>query len=112
MAAISCAVHPTSASRRAAALRRPCAEQCGSPALSHSCQNHFENAIAVKGPPYWGCQKGQMVTRSRGNDCSKVEVHRNYKLGAGLLLLDAKRALTNVLLPHANHVTAPLPGVE
>ena len=53
-----------------------------------------------------------MVTRSRGNDCSKVEVHRNYKLGAGLLLLDAKRALTNVLLPHANHVTAPLPGVE
>src|SRR5262245_1406416 len=51
IAPISCAVHPASARRRAAALRSPWAEQCGSPALSHSSRNQRLNADPWKGPP-------------------------------------------------------------
>jgi hypothetical protein len=49
--AISCALHPDSARRRAAALRSPCAEQCGSPARSHAFLNQSENPADVNGFP-------------------------------------------------------------
>jgi hypothetical protein len=52
MAPISCAVQPASARRRAAAFLNPCAEQCGSPALSHySRRNQWVKVVAANGPP-------------------------------------------------------------
>src|SRR5262249_8645317 len=63
IAPISWAVHPASASRRAAALRSPWAEQCGSPALSHSSRNQRLKADPWKGLP---CLVVTNVRWSRG----------------------------------------------
>lgn len=49
--AISCVVHKASASRLAAALRNPCAEQCGSPASLHCSRNQFPKPAAVNDLP-------------------------------------------------------------
>jgi hypothetical protein len=43
---------------------------------------------------------------------SKFGMDRNADLGVGLLLNQAKTPIANVLAPQADHIGAPLSGVE
>lgn len=51
MAAICFSLHPASAKRRQAALRRPWAEQCAKPASSHLSLNQFPKPAWLNGAP-------------------------------------------------------------
>src|SRR5580693_279382 len=53
-----------------------------------------------------------MIARRRINDGAQVRVNRNAQLDSGLLLLDGKYAVANMLAPHSKNVAPALACVE
>src|SRR5262245_6458484 len=60
-----------------------------------------------------GDEKCQVLARRRVEHRLPVRMHRDRRqLGAGFLLFHCERAIADVLAAHADHVGAPLRGVE
>jgi hypothetical protein len=57
-------------------------------------------------------QESQVIRRMRGQDFLKIRVNRDLQNHAGLLLTNHDEAVADMLAPHADHVTAPLCGVQ
>ena len=53
-----------------------------------------------------------MLARRGIEHRTQVRMHRDRKLRTSLLLPDRQHASLDVLTPHADHIAAPLAGVE
>jgi hypothetical protein len=59
-----------------------------------------------------GRQECQMAARRCSDNSREFRVHRNGEFGAGLLLLDAKDTVADVLRSHTDHIATTLPAIE
>src|SRR6516225_7090850 len=113
MALISCSEHPASASRRQAALRSPCAEQCfGSPASSHHCRNRLPKPAAENGLPLPVTRNVRLLPPVAVKISAQFRVNWDLKHAACFLLAYNQNAAAHMLPPHADNVGSSLRSVE